>query len=248
MRGISKPWPPRDVYPDGQAQMSLRQAEAVFLRALREREFERSRFARLKYDELDKRKLRREMYREQRSLCIYCERHIGEGNRPRIEHWLPLSRNPKFALHWNNLYLSCSFPDTCDTAKDDAEPHLPWPVDRQYEDVVGFTSGGEIYVRSDVALSDSTRRAIELAIGARPDDDRKRRGIVNLNHPALIEARAAVVDSERTRMEKRYKKKTATREERAQFATQILNKDKRPDFVSIRVAWLRRMLGRGRRC
>ena len=170
--------------------------------------------ARSEFDRLDKQKLRREMYREQRSLCIYCEREIAEGYpTPRIDHWRPLSLDPGLALHWKNLYLSCTTPDTCDSAKgdrpfrwDDAgDPHMPWPVDLRYEDVVGFTSRGEIYVRSDVAFTnlasaDATRRALELAIAGRHNGDRVRRSIVNLNHPALIAARSAAVDGERTRM------------------------------------------------
>ena len=211
-------------------------------------------FARSKYEELDNKKLRREMYQEQRSLCVYCERRVVEGNPPpHIEHWRPLSLDPEFALHWRNLYLSCPSRDTCDSAKggkplrcDDEDPHLPWPVDLPYEDVVGFTSAGELYVRSDVPLPDATRRALELAIGDRRTGDRKRSGIVNLNHPALVEERAAAVDSERTRMAKRFKNKTATKQERDQFATHLLDREQFPAFVSIRVAWLRKRLGRGR--
>lgn len=194
------------------------------------------------------------MYREQRSLCIYCEREIAEDHpRPRIDHWRPLSSVPELALHWKNLYLSCNSEETCDSAKgdrplrwDDADPHMPWPVDRRYEDVVGFTGRGEIYVRSDVVLSDATRRALELTIADRLDGTGVRRGIVNLNHPALIAARAAALDSEHTRMEKDFKNSTATRPQRNARATQLLNQVQRPSFVSIRVAWLRKTLGRGR--
>ena len=122
---------------------------------------------------------------------------------------------------------------------------MPWPVDRPYEDVVGFTSLGEIYVRSDVVLSDATRRALELAIADRPDGAQIRRSIVNLNHPALIAARAAAVDGERMRMNRDFKGRTATTDEREQRATQLLDNDQRPQFVSIRVAWLRNRLRRG---
>ena len=253
MRGISKSWPPSDVYPEGQAQSSLRDAEQTYLQALPGVSNPGS-FARSEFDRLDKQKLRQKMYREQRFLCVYCERRIAEGYPiPRIDHWRPRRLNHALALHWKNLYLSCPFPETCDSAKggeplrDDAtDTHLPWPVDLRYEDFVGFTSDGEIYVRSDVALPDATRRALELAIGDRPTGDQRRRGIVNLNHPALIAARAAEVDRERTRMEKRFKNKTATRDEREQLARQLLDEDQRPQFVSIRVAWLRKRLGRGR--
>ena len=217
MRGISKPRSPTDVYPDDHEPASLRGAEDTYLAEL-PRAPDQVSFARSEYGRLEKRKLRIELYREQRSLCIYCERRISEGfPSPRIDHWRALSVEPTFALHWKNLYLSCTTPETCDSAKsdrslrwDDADPHLPWPAELRYEDVVGFTSRGEIYVRSDVALPDATRRALELAISDRPDGARVRRGIVNLNHPALVAARAAAIDSERTRIAREFENRTAT--------------------------------------
>ena len=247
MRRVSKPWPPSDVYPDGPAQMSLRDAEKAYLAALPGVSNQPS-FARSKYEDLDNRKLRPEMYREQRSLCIYCERQIAEGfPTPRIDHWYPLSRNPKLALHWSNLYLSCPKLETCDSAKgnhpfrwDDAD--MPRPVDLQYEDVVGFTSRGEIYVRSDVTLPDAIRPAIELAIAGRTDGDRMRRSVVNLNDPALVKARSAAVRGERKRLGKDFENKTVTDER----AAQLLGRRQLPEFVSIRVASLKKTLGRGR--
>lgn len=258
MRGISKPWPPQDVYPDGHAPASLREVEDAYREELPGvPDGDRARFARSEFDRLDKRKLRREMYREQHFLCIYCEQRVGEDHPPpRIDHWRPLSGDPALALHWRNLYLSCPKAEdcvTCDTAKgerplrwDPADPDLPWPVDFPYEDVVGFTSRGEIYVRSDVELDDATRRALELAIADCPDGARVRRSIVNLNHPDLVARRAATLDNERTRMERDFADKTATRDEREQRATRFLGQERRPEFVSIRVAWLRKKLGRGR--
>ena len=233
--------------------MSLRDAEKAYLAALPGVSNQRT-FARSKYEDLDNRKLRREMYREQRSLCIYCERQITEGHAtPRIDHWHPLSRDPDLALHWRNLYLSCPKPETCDSAKgdhpfrwDDPDCHVPWPVDLQYEDVVGFTSRGEIYVRSDVTLPGAIRRALERAIADRTDGARVRRSIVNLNDPALVKARSAAVRGERKRLAKDFENRTATRDEREERASQLLGRRQLPEFVSIRVASLRKTLGRGR--
>ena len=264
MRRISKPcWPPGDVYPDGHTPASLRDAENAYLTAL-PGESNQASFARSEFDQLDKKKLRHVMYREQRSLCIYCEREvereIGEGYPlPRIDHWYPLSRDPDLALHWKNLYVSCpprETCETCDAAKcdhpfrwGDANSHMPWPVCFPYEDVVGFTRRGEVYVRSDVAwLPASIRRALELAIAGRTDGAhaQERRGIVNLNHPALVEARAEAVDGERKRMERDFPNRTETRNDREQRASRLLSMDRFLPFVSIRVAWLRKTLGRGR--
>ena len=253
MRGVSKPWPPGDVYPDGQEPASLREAETAFLEALPGAANESS-FARSEYDRLEKPKLRAVMYREQRSLCVYCERRVAEGHpSPRIDHWYPRSREPERALQWKNLYLSCSRSETCDTAKadhpfrwDDSESHMPWPVDLRYEDVVGFSTRGEIYVRSDVTLPAAVRRALELAIEDRTDGGRAKRGIVKLNDPALLKARVAAVRGERRRMAKALRNRPATFGEREERASRLLGRVPLPEFVSIRVAWLRRRLGQGR--
>ena len=252
MRGISKPWPPSDVSPVGHEPVSLQQAERSFLAALPGKPDFVS-FARSEFNQLDKKKLRTVMYREQRSLCIYCEREVEESYpSPRIDHWRPLSIEPKLALHWKNLYLSCTARETCDSAKgnrplrwDLADHHMPWPVNLSYEDLVGFTSRGEIYVRSDVEIPGATRRALELAIADCADGTGVRHSIVNLNHPALVEARAAALDAQRTRMARDFANRTATRHERAERAIQLLGRGQRPAFVSIRVAWLRKSLGRG---
>ena len=120
------------------------------------------------------------MYREQRSLCIYCEKQITEVYPPpRIDHWQsnqPQTRaRPPLEEPIPVLY-DRQTPAT--PAKGEPQPfrwddpsiaHMPWPVDRPYENVVRFTSLGEIYVRADVVLSDATRRALELAIADRPD-------------------------------------------------------------------------------
>ncbi len=253
MRGLAKARPPANVSPDGQTPRSFAEAEQEYLAALPDRDNKVS-FARSEYGRLEKGRLRQVMYGEQGSLCVYCERRIAEGYPPpRIDHWRPRSTDPHFAIHWKNLYLSCPKPETCDSAKGDRpfrwekdDTDMPWPVDLPYEDFVGFTSGGEVYVRSDVSLPDATRRALELAIADRPDGAGVRRSILNLNHPALVAARAAAVDSERTRVAKRPESEPANRDEREQLAAQILDVDQRPQFVSIRVAWLRKTLGLGR--
>lgn len=252
MRGILKSPPPSDISPVGQVPATLSDVEKVYLMAL-PGEPDKVALARSEYHKLEKSKLRRQMYQEQRSLCVYCERRIAERHPPpRIDHWQPLSLEPTLALSWNNLYLSCTKQDTCDSAKgnrrfrwDPADPDMPWPVNIQYEDIVGFTSRGEMYVRSDVALPRATRRALELAIADRSDGVRVRRAVVNLNHHALVTARAVAIASEREREERSRRNKTVARTWRRARATQLLGQDPRPAFVSVRVAWLRDELGRG---
>ena len=253
MRGLSKPWPPSNVSPDGQAPRRFVDAERAYRTAL-PHSSNKTRFARTEFDRLDKGKLRKVMSGEQSSLCVYCERRLSENGEPaHVEHWRPLSGAPEHALHWRNLYLSCATIDTCDGTKgnrhlrwDDADPDLPWPTELDYERLVGFDSDGRMYVRDDVNIDEATRKALELAIDDHRHGGDRRRAILNLNHPTLVAGRRAALDSERTRMEKDFENRTATRDPREERAAQLLGRGRLPAFVSIRVAWLRKRLGRGR--
>lgn len=252
MRRISKPWPPPDVSPAGQIPRSFVDAEREYHADLQNRE-EKTEFARSQFDRLDKAKLRAVMYREQRSICVFCERQVAERHpEPRIDHWKPLSVDHEFALHWKNLYLSCPSLGTCDDAKrdtplrcEDGDSDLPWPTDLHYENLLGFTSAGEIYMRTDANVDDDVRKAVALAIDKQPRGTGYRPAILNLNHPALVAARAAAIDAERERIEREFAGRTATRPEREQVATTLLRKNPFPPFVSVRVAWLRKSLGMG---
>jgi len=97
MRGISKPWPPADVSPEGPEPRSFRDAEREYLAALPDAA-DRTSHARGEFDRMDKHKLRDVMCREQRSVCAYCERRVREGHpAPRIDHWRPLSQSHDLA-------------------------------------------------------------------------------------------------------------------------------------------------------
>ena len=253
MRGLSKPWPPPNVSPDGQDPRSFADAEREYLAALPEAD-DRTGFARGEFDRLHKAALREVMYREQGGLCAYCERRVREGHpAPPIDHWRPLSLNHDVALHWKNLHVSCVTTGTCDDAKgdrplkwDDDDPDLPWPTALKFEGLVSFTRRGEMYVRADKGMPDSTRRALQLAIDDQQDGDRLRPSILALNAAALVAARAAAIDSMKTRLGKEFKGRTATKQERDQMARDLLAKDPLPSFVSIRVGYLRKTLGKGR--
>ena len=55
----------------------------------------------------------------------------------------------------------------------------------------------------------------------------------------------AAVRGERKRMEKDFRNRSATRDKREERASQLLGRGQLPEFVSIRVAWLRKTRGRG---
>ena len=215
---------------------------------------DRPQHARSTFDSLDKPKLRAVLYREQFHLCVYCERRVEEGVPPPcIEHWRPLSQEPQHALDWENLYLSCSTDGTCDDAKGGlrlawapGDPSLPWPTQAAYENWVGVTSGGEMFVRSDAPLTPAQRRALELAIDDRDDVGTLRASLLKLNHAALVAARKAAIDSEKSRLDRDFRGRRASRAERTAIATSLVTRNERPAFVSVRVAYLQQTLGRGR--
>jgi uncharacterized protein (TIGR02646 family) len=184
---------------------------------------------------------------------VFCERRVEEKYpEPRIDHWKPLNGNHQLALHWNNLYLSCPAGETCDDARGDnslrceeGDSDLPWPADFAYEDIVGFTSSGKIYVRTNVNIDDPVRRALALAIDPQPHPNGFRPSILNLNHRVLVAALIAAIDGERERVAKQFVGRHATRPERGQRATALLQMNPYVPFGSVRVAWLRKTLGRG---
>ena len=253
MRGLRKPWPPTNVSPDDQAPRRFVDAEREFLADLRGAA-NKVQFAREEYKRLDKARLRQVMHGEQGSICVYCESGLGEHESPpHVEHWRPLSGAPEYAIHWHNLYLSCSSPETCGVKKgarrlkaDDADPELPWPTEFDYERIVGYSRGGEMYVRNDVHIDGEIKRALELAIDDGDHGGEQRKAILNLNHPMLVESRRAAMDSERTRLERDFRHRTASREERVERATGLLSHNPLPEHISVRVAWLRKSVGRGR--
>lgn len=231
----------------------MQQAEQGFETSLATAQ-DKSAHARTTFDSLDKPKLRAVLLAEQRSVCVYCERRVEETEPPPpIEHWRPLANEPEHALNWENLYLSCPADGSCDDRKKgqrlawtDNDQSLPWPTQVDYEKWVGFTSTGRMYVRSDAPLTTDQRRALELALDDRDDNGTRRLAILNLNHAALVAARKAAIDSEKDRLKKEFEGKTASKADRSSIATRLLAQAKRPQFVSIRVAYLEKSLGRGR--
>ena len=249
MRGVEKSSPPSNVSPDGQIPRGLAEAEEEYLAVLPDRP-NRVRFAEAAYGGLEKVRLREVMHREQKSLCVYCEQAVSEtGSSAHVEHWRPRSRAPEYALHWRNLYLSCSTKETCGIHKggrplkaEDADPDLPWPSELEYEELIGFTSRGEMYVRDDVHMDGATRRGLELAIGDGRQDGGGQRAILNLNHPTLVAARSAALDAEQAWLRRDPGQGTESSEGRAARASSLLGRSQLPAFVSIRVWWLRRTL------
>lgn len=255
MRGVAKRWPPRNVSPDGQPPATLKEAEQDLLASLPLAK-DRVKHARSKFDSLDKKKLREPLVRDQRCLCVYCEDKLEvkddtpQERIPHIEHWRPLSDLPEKALCWDNLYLSCPNKNTCDGAKGDrrlaceADEDLPRPCDAPYHEWIGFTNLGRIYVRADARINEATRKALELAIADQQDGARVRCSILNLNDRELVAARKRAIDIERARMAKDYPDEHASREERHARAAKLLEEEHYPSFVSIRVAYLRKTLGK----
>ncbi len=249
MRRIMKKQPPRNVAPAGQNSRTLKEAELDLRHGLESLEGQkRLRFVRARFDELDKASLRKVLYVEQKYLCVYCEIRLEEPNLsqataiPSVEHWKALSTEPEFALSWANLYLSCGNPESCNAARGDQrlsgslEEELPWPASESYERWVGFTSDGKIYVRTDSTVRTELRDALAGAI----------ENILKLNRAELLAARRAAIDAERQLLARTLSGRHLDQEAKKQRAEERLKEKKYPAFVSIRVAWLRKELGKGR--
>lgn len=258
MRSVVKGAAPTNISPSGQKPVSFAECERDFLSKLdRVAEEGRTDWAREYFDGLDKRAMREALFDEQHHLCVYCESRVeapASGMAPPVEHWRPLSASHRTALHWRNLYQSCKRDDCCDHRKGcrrlvsaDGED-LPWPCEFKYEEALGVSNSGELYVRRDARLSEAQRAALLAALGRVFDDPQRvdPDATLNLNHPSLRAAREAAMDSERTRLERLYTGRKATREEREELSAKRLKEQKWQPFISTRLAYLRRQLGVGR--
>lgn len=238
MRGLNKGQPPANVSPPGQQQCSLAAADSAYQQS-RVTATDPVAHARSEFDSMHKRHLRDVLFVEQRYLCIYCERAIDEVHPPPpIDHWNPLSLFLHQVFDWNNLHLSCRTVDTCDDRKKSIALSLPWPVSFRYEDVLGFTSGGRLYVRNDVGVLPALRQALELALEDQPGPP-VARSTLNLNQPALREARAAAIETEDG-------VPAPTEAQRQERVATLLAQPRRDAFVSARLAALKGQLGVGR--
>lgn len=254
MRRIRKRWAPTNVSPDGQKPYTMQKAEEEFLEKLPSAA-KPTDFARDQFDSLDKKKLRERLMEEHKGICVYCQSTLNADDAARplpVEHWRPLGKNPELALHWENLYLSCPEPDSCDGSKkgvpletDAPGSELPWRTVASYHDWLGISKLGEVYVRSDANISLAIRSALEAAIG-RPEkeEDDVATGILRLNNRTLRAARVAAIDQERTLLHREFGEETATRAHREAHAGEMLRRDVYPSYVSTRVAYLRRTLGK----
>jgi uncharacterized protein (TIGR02646 family) len=235
MRGLTKGPPPANVSPPTQQQASLAEWDAAYQVSVATAP-DPIRHARTRFDDMHKRILRDVLFVEQRYLCVYCERAIDEGHPPPpIDHWNPLSLFLQQVFDWNNLHLSCRSVDTCDDRKKSVALNLPWPGSFRYEDVLGFTSGGRMYVRNDVPVPPPLRQALEVALEDQPGPPAAR-STLNLNHPALREARAAVIETE----------EAEPPAQRQQRMASLLALTRREEFISARLAALNDRLGVGR--
>jgi uncharacterized protein (TIGR02646 family) len=247
MRRITKGAAPLNVSPLGQQPRSLIQADADY-QASRQTAHDPEKHARACFDSMQKKALRDLLFVEQRFLCVYCESTIDEVYPfPPVDHWNPLKHFLPQVFSWENLHLSCRGANTCDARKEDTCLNLPWPAAYAYEDVLGFTSGGWIYVRNDVPLPQALRDALELAIAEDTAGLNPVKSTLNLNHSALRAAREAAIDDEEEALGLVIGQGTAsTPNNRIAHAAALLGQARRPQFVSIRVAAVLQTLGQGR--
>ncbi|XXF81230.1 hypothetical protein P2318_16160 [Myxococcaceae bacterium GXIMD 01537] len=245
MRGLIKGPLPTNVSPPTQQQRSLADADAAYqvtVASIIDKAAQKE-HARSEFDRMHKRHLRDLLFVEQRYLCIYCERPIDEIHPPPpVDHWNPLSLFLQEVFNWSNLHLSCCTVDTCDDRKKNRPLDLPWPVTFRYEDVLGFTSGGRMYVRTDVMVTPQVRQALAIALLENQPGPPSIRSTLNLNHPALRAARAAAIEAEETIAESQLPM-TAT--QRQQRVATLLAQPRRDAFISARLAYLSGQLGVG---
>jgi uncharacterized protein (TIGR02646 family) len=152
-------------------------------------------------DRVNKDEVRAALAAEQVELCAFCESRISptsdldrQGQRKRdairIAHWTPIDVEPSLALTWKNLFASCSLPETCDNAQGNTAPALKTVEEEDWSRHLDFqAASGAVVARSGAP------QQLKLAIGGKQGDEWER-GVWNLNHQILREARKIAVDTE----------------------------------------------------
>lgn len=265
MRQVVKGAPLNNVSTQADTRRSWQNAQKDLKKDLRKKEdpHVRSQTARAAYEDIPSEKMRVQLLKEQKHLCVFCECRIA--NAPptantstgiRIAHWVPLSVSPESALDWKNLYASCSTRISCDALQGDRELGIPRPADFDYSQVIRFSRNGRMFVDETHVkgrLTTPEIKALEQVMFPPPPTkdgsyakpskkalrQARERSTLNLNHQALQEARKAALDTVRAQIQRKFPQRRATKEERHQMADTLLELEKRPPFVSIRVAWLK---------
>ena len=121
--------------------------------------------------------VRRGLCSEQHHLCAYCQQRIApNGERMRVEHWLPQSEDPGRALEWNNLLAVCpgraEVPaermrgggpprpaqgrrnDHCDRSRGNRSLHVDPTSGPQVDDLFRYPASGAIESDDDGATND----------------------------------------------------------------------------------------------
>ncbi len=246
MRGVRKSRPPGNVAPALQQARSFTQARLALKQELSAAGVSSpTSTARTAFESLDKGAIRLLLFKEQKGLCVYCEKPLptpgtegdearsGQTGLPRIAHWEPIDVDPEKALDWDNLHLSCASKTSCDIVQGKRSLGLPVPNDERYEDQLTYSSLGELNVRGDARAAISG--ALANAIGTRTSP-----GILSLNAADLLKARGDVISTIRTEIGQKFRGKRATRQALLKIADGLLALDPLPAFVSVQVDWLKR--------
>lgn len=90
--------------------------------------------------------LRQQLYDEQRGVCCYCCKSLGNGNTT-IEHLQSRNDYPNQCFNYDNLLLSCSKSKQCDNAKGSQELPLT-PLMDECDNEIKLNLAGELEAES----------------------------------------------------------------------------------------------------
>ena len=127
--------------------------------------------ARTAFDQLDKKMIRDQLFREQKSLCVYCMRKLKNDESASIEHWIPISSDATKALDYSNMMLCCDggrssavMPRVlcCDAAKADRVISISPYKEEQMERIKYRSSGEIVIVPQDKELEHDINQVLKL--------------------------------------------------------------------------------------
>ena len=131
--------------------------------------------ARIAFEQLDKSLIRKQLFKEQKSLCAYCMRKLDIAENAfeatSIEHWIPISVDATKALDYRNMMLCCDggrrateMPHvlSCDAAKGDRTITIS-PYRQEQMAKIRYRKDGDIFIDpEDKALSHDINYVLNL--------------------------------------------------------------------------------------
>ena len=181
---------------------------------------------------------------EQHGICAYCMKRIHMDNHSRVEHFVPLSRNKKMAIDYNNMLGVCDGGEKttgnqghilcCDAHKKETEIMIS-PLNKAQMDKIVYDSEGRIYTKPRDDGMERDINEVLLLNGIQKKD-----GTVRDTSTELIKGRKDAYGRAKRMMETLNTKGKCTSATLKKIMDELYKKEERDEFVGVQLYYFRK--------